>query len=108
MSFGWLAGDIVAAVTVVHNLIKALDSCDGAANEYRETVSFLHDLKRTLEPLQTFTTSDENPTLIQDIKKEVRRIRGPIEGFLSSISNYEHSLGAKAKKKGIFTTFRGS
>ncbi|KAI0854864.1 hypothetical protein F4860DRAFT_498050 [Xylaria cubensis] len=98
MSFGWSAGDIVAAVTVVHNLIKALDSCDGAASEYRETVSYLHHLKRTLEPLQTFTTFDENPTLAQDIEKEVRCIRGSVEGFLSSISNYEHSLGAKAKK----------
>lgn len=49
MSFGWSAGDIAAAVTLVCKLIQAVDSVDGAAGNYREAVSFLRDLNRTLE-----------------------------------------------------------
>jgi hypothetical protein len=45
MSFGWSAGDIAAAITLLYNLDEALDSCDGAAGDYREAVGFLEDLK---------------------------------------------------------------
>ncbi|KAI1754891.1 hypothetical protein F4782DRAFT_464263 [Xylaria castorea] len=97
MSFGWSAGDIATAVTVVYNLIQALDSCDGAAGDYRETVSFLQDLKRTLEPLQTFTAWNAYPAYGQDIGKHVGHIKEPVEQFLAAIRKYEPSLGARAQ-----------
>ncbi|KAH7020281.1 hypothetical protein EDB80DRAFT_702743 [Ilyonectria destructans] len=43
MSFGWSAGDIDAAASLVYRLIQAPDSCDGAAGDYREALSFLRD-----------------------------------------------------------------
>jgi hypothetical protein len=52
---------IAAAVTIAYNLIQALDSRDGAAGDYREAVTFLKDLKRTLEPLQTFAAWNAYP-----------------------------------------------
>ncbi|KAI0451866.1 hypothetical protein F5B21DRAFT_485364 [Xylaria acuta] len=97
MSFGWSAGDIATAVTVVYNLIQALDSCDGAAGDYRETVSFLQDLKRTLEPLQTFTAWNAYPTYGRDIGEHVGHIKGPVEQFLSATRRYEPGLGARAQ-----------
>ncbi|KAI0440391.1 hypothetical protein F4803DRAFT_527512 [Xylaria telfairii] len=97
MSFGWSAGDIATGITVIYNLIQALDSCDGAASDYRETVSFLHDLKRTLEPLQTFTACNAYPAYGRDIGKQVGQIKGPVEQFLSTVQKYEPSLGASAR-----------
>jgi hypothetical protein len=51
MSFGWSAGDIAQAITLIVKVAKALDSADGAAGDCREAVSFLQSLRHTLEPL---------------------------------------------------------
>jgi len=67
MSFGWSAGDIAAAITVAYNLIQALDDADGAASNYREAMSFLGDLKRTLEPLHVFTAWSAYPAYGREI-----------------------------------------
>jgi hypothetical protein len=98
MSFGWSAGDIAAAMTLAYNLIQALDTCDGAAGDYREAVSFLHDLTRTLEPLQTFTAYNANPMYGKDIKEQVGHIKEPVEKFLVAVLKYEPSLGVGAKE----------
>jgi uncharacterized Zn finger protein len=71
MSFGWSAGDIAAAITLFLNLVEALDSRHGAAGDYREAVAFLRDLKRTLEPLQTFTAWNAYPAYGNDIREQV-------------------------------------
>jgi hypothetical protein len=97
MSFGWSVGDIATAITVLYNLIEALDSCSGAAGEYREAVGFLRNLKRTLDPLQTFTAAwKAYPTYGRDIGEQVAHIKQPIESFLATILKYEPSLGEKA------------
>jgi hypothetical protein len=96
MSFGWSAGDIAAAITLVYNLVEALDSHDGAAGDYREAVAFLRDLKRALEPLRTFTAWQTYPEYGREIGKQVEHIKEPIEKFLDKVLKYEPSLGAKA------------
>jgi hypothetical protein len=96
MSFGWSAGDIASAIKLIYNLVEALDSCDGAAGDYRGAVSFLRDLKRTLDPLQTFTAWATYPTYGKDIGEQVVHIKEPVEGFLKAVLKYEPSLGNKA------------
>jgi hypothetical protein len=98
MSFGWSAGDIAATITLAFNLVQALDSCDGAAGDYREAISFLRDLKRTLEPLRTFTAFNASPHYSRDIEEQVAHIKGPLEEFLTAVLKYEPSLGAAAKE----------
>jgi hypothetical protein len=97
MSFGWSAGDIAVAVRIVYNVYDALDSCNGATKEYRETVSFAKELTRTLEPLKTFTAWKVRPTYEKEIQEQVEFIKGPIQEFLETITKYEPSLGHKAK-----------
>jgi hypothetical protein len=96
MSFGWSAGDIAAAVTLLCNVIQALDTADGAANNYREAVGFLRDLKQTLEPLQRIVNLDTNSPYGPEIAEQVKHIRGPVEDFLKKAVEYEPSLGKNA------------
>ena len=96
MSFGWSAGDIVASITLIYNLIEALDSADGAACDYREAVSFLRDLKRVLDPLQAFSAWNTYPSYGKDIEDQVRHIKEPVDEFLKAVLKYEPSLGFKA------------
>jgi hypothetical protein len=97
MSFGWSAGDIAQAIAIVVKIAKALDDASGAAANYREAVAFLKGLKRTLEPLHTFTTLDAHPSYLEEIQQHVANIKHPIENFLSIVTKYEPSLGTKAK-----------
>jgi hypothetical protein len=96
MSFGWSAGDIAAALALLCNVIQALDTADGAANNYREAVSFLQDLKQTLEPLQRIVNLNADSTYGPAIAEQVKHIRGPVEDFLKKVVEYEPSLGKKA------------
>ena len=98
MSFGWSAGDIVAALTLAYNLIEALDSIKGAAHDYREAVSFLRDLKRTLYPLETFTAWHAYPKYGRDIREQVAHIKEPVGNFLKEVLKYEPTLGVKANE----------
>lgn len=109
MSFGWSAGDIATAIAVTYNLIQALDDANGAAKEYREAVSFLNDLKRTLEPLHTFTAWGAYPAYGREIGQQVDHIKEPVQDFLAAVLKYEPSLGANATKgwkRSVPTVFR--
>jgi len=99
MSFGWSASDIAAAVAVAYDIYEALDRCDGAANAYREAVSFLKELTRTLEPLKIFTTLRVCPTYGKEIMEEVDFIKAPLGRFLRSVLKYAPSLDPKARKR---------
>jgi hypothetical protein len=97
MSFGWSVGDIAAAIKVVHNLYQALDGCNGAAGEYRESVSFLQALLRTLEPLRTFSVLAAYPTYAKDLENEVGFLKKHIDSFLEAIRKYDTTLGVAVK-----------
>jgi hypothetical protein len=97
MSFGWSAGDIAQAVSIIVKVVKALDEVDGAGKHYREAVTFLESLKHTLEPLQTFTALKTYPSYGDEIRKQVQRIKKPIERFLEIAKKFESSLGSGPK-----------
>src|ERR1700686_3578876 len=95
MSFGWSSGDIATAVKLIYNLIQALDTCNGAAGDYREAVGCLQDLKRTFDPLQTLAALNAYPSYARGIEEQVAQIREPIESFLKGVVKFEPALGGK-------------
>jgi hypothetical protein len=94
MSFGWSAGDLATAVTLIYNLIQALDSCDGAASDYREAVSFRFETYS--RPLQAFTSWNAFPSYAKEIEEQANQIRVPVETFLEAVVKVEPSLGQSA------------
>lgn len=98
MSFGWSAGDIIAALILLFNLIQALDTADGAARNYREAVDFLRDLAHTLTPLEKLKDYESYHSYANEISDQLRHIKNPVEEFLSGIVKYEPSLGDKAPR----------
>jgi len=96
MSFGWPTGDIAAAITLIIRLIDTLDSDDGAAGDYREAVAFLGDLKRTLDPLRTFSAWITYPVYGKDIEDQAKQIRDPVQAFVAATKKYEPSLGEQS------------
>lgn len=71
MSFGWSAGDIAQALVIVTKAVKALNDVDGAPAHYRESLSFLTNLKMTLEALKVESVGTD-PKYVNEIKKLVQ------------------------------------
>ena len=99
-AFGWSAGDLVQAVTVIYKVGKALKDSGGASEDYQEAITFLQSLALTLNTLRNFDgssgTSAEDAAVI---RAQVDCIREPVQCFLNKIeSKFELKLGAKSKK----------
>ncbi|TEY35220.1 hypothetical protein BOTCAL_0594g00040 [Botryotinia calthae] len=62
MSFGWSAGDIAQAISLIVKVVKALDDGSGAPDEYRKTAVFLESVNLTLKNLQVFATLGVYPS----------------------------------------------
>ncbi|TGO60692.1 hypothetical protein BCON_0033g00040 [Botryotinia convoluta] len=56
MSFGWSAGDIAQAISLIVKVVKALDDGSGAPDEYRKMAVFLENVNLTLKNLHVFAT----------------------------------------------------
>lgn len=97
LTFGWSVSDIAQAITLIVQVVKALDDANGAAAGYHEANSFLQSLRHTLEPLHTFTALDTYQAYKEEIRKCVDRIHEPIENFLVVATKFERSLGMGAK-----------
>ncbi|KAH7323995.1 hypothetical protein BKA65DRAFT_78439 [Rhexocercosporidium sp. MPI-PUGE-AT-0058] len=97
MSFGWSVGDIAQAIIIVTKTVKALNDVDGAPAHYREAVSFLTSLKRTLEPLATFEGAGLDAACVDEVKELVGKIKPTLETFLQLVRKYQENLGADAK-----------
>ncbi|PQE31181.1 Ankyrin repeat-containing protein [Rutstroemia sp. NJR-2017a WRK4] len=96
MSFGWSAGDIAQAITVIVKVVKTLDDAEGAPADYRKAITFLEGVERTLHQLQLFTKLGKYPAYGDEIRRNVERIKGPLDKFLAVIHKYEPSLGRTA------------
>jgi hypothetical protein len=83
-------------LTLLFNLVKALDSADGAADNYRESVGFLQDLVRTIGGLSTLTALKAYPAYGGEITQQVAFIRDPVEEFVKAVKKSEPSLGKTA------------
>lgn len=99
MSFGWSAGDILAAAKFILEVARALDEVDGAAQEFRTASSFLKNLNSALTPLEAFTALDTRPAYKSDIEHEVKAIRIPVEAFINDVKSLQKSLSVVKEGK---------
>ncbi|KAI9647472.1 hypothetical protein NHQ30_003857 [Ciborinia camelliae] len=96
MSFGWSAGDIAQAISLIIKVVKALDDGSGAPDDYRKAAIFLENVNHTLKNLHFFTTLGTYPSYGDEIRRQVENIRPPLEGFLDFMNKFESDLGSKA------------
>lgn len=99
MSFGWSAGDIGCAVSIILRAIKALDDAKGAPADYRSTVAFFQSGSLTLQRLQSLIClgkSSLSSPYENQICKELEFIKLPLERFLTISQNSEPFLWNKA------------
>ena len=88
MSFGFSAGDFIAASQLIIGVIGSLKESGGSKSEYQELVRELVILDNTLKHLDTL----KGPS-VDSIKCAALSCRYPLETFLQSIEAYDKSLG---------------
>ncbi len=97
MYFGWSAGDVASTISFLVKVARAMDSAQGAAKDYRDSVAFLQNLTSTLQMLEVLAQFNLRSAHSPQIQKQVDRIKEPIEQFLAMVRKLAPDLGEKAK-----------
>lgn len=131
MSFGFSVGDFLAAIKVTSDLISCLKDATGSVADYRELISELTLLEKTLQSLDQLrdhtilplppslpslppptanpsvstANPQPSPVKIDSVKIAVAACRKPLEDFLTKVRKFESTLGgANSINTGVIAT----
>ena len=107
MSFGWSAGDIVAALQLLQKVVVALQDTGGASSEYQDTISFLNILTVTLQHLKALQAMPLDPELAGNLEQLCEHVQGPLTAFCDRIrDSFEGDLGKGSTRLKILSARR--
>jgi hypothetical protein len=107
MSFGWSAGDLVAALKLLYQIGSALRESGGASSGFRDTLSFLQAVSRTLEHLNILQTTPLDPQVAESLREQCDHIREPLSAFLKDVEKkFEPKIRLKSDCKKILAAPR--
>lgn len=99
MSFGWSAGDIVAAIKLTSQVITSVQSVGGARDSFQELVSELHGLSRALNEIADLAATSPDVREIVALKFASCNCGGSLERFLERIRPFDASLGTNSTSR---------
>lgn len=99
MSFGWSAGDIVAAISLVNRIISSIRNIGRAREHFQELVSELDGLQRALEEISSLANATDQMPEIAALKFASCNCGAALERFYEKIKPFEESLSSKAQSK---------
>jgi hypothetical protein len=104
MSFGWSAGDIIAALRLLNKVRIALKDTAGASSNYQDETSFLQSVSLTLTHAEALRCAPLDPDISRNLQQHFELIRPPLQKFLADAhKSYEASLGSKPTR-GTFSS----
>jgi hypothetical protein len=107
MSFGWSAGDIIAALELLHKVAVALKDMGGASSDYQDASLFLNVLTVTLQHLKALQAAPLDPNLAKNLDLLCDQVQEPLSSFCDKIrSSFERDLGAGSTRLKVLTTGR--
>lgn len=107
MSFGWSAGDIVAALKLLHQIGIALRDSGGASSEFQDTLSFLQTLSRTLQHLNALQATLLDSDLSDNLREQCDHIRVPLTELLDDVGRrFGSTLGVNSIANRVFAAPR--
>jgi hypothetical protein len=104
MSFGWSAGDLLAALTVLNKIRVALKDSGGASSDYQEENGFLQSVSTTLETLNSVQSLPLDADALKNLQQICRQIQGPLRPFLDKVNHdFQSKLGPQPVSKNQFS-----
>jgi hypothetical protein len=94
VGFGFSAGDLISALSLVATVIDALRESGESSSEYRALVTQLHTLENALLRVKALGIDDaEQGELVTALQQAVTHCQTTIDSFWQRIKKYQPSLG---------------
>ncbi|CZR51409.1 uncharacterized protein PAC_01284 [Phialocephala subalpina] len=107
MSFGWSAGDIVAALKLLYQISSAVRDSGGASSDFQDILSFLQTLSQTLQHLNALQATYLDPAFADHLRQQCNHIRVPLTNFLDDVGRkFGPALGTNSRRKRVFAVPR--
>lgn len=90
--FGFSAGDFIAAITLVKDLVKALHDSNGSSREYRELIHELHGLETGLLEVKALDLEVEQRAKRVALRQAATQCQASIDEFLKGLAQYQPHL----------------
>jgi len=103
MSFGWSAGEIIAALQLLNKVRVALKDTAGASSNYQEEMSFLQSVSPTLTHAEALRRGPLDPDISRNLQRHFELIQPPLQKFLSDAHmSFEASLSSTPHEREDF------
>jgi hypothetical protein len=97
MSFGWSAGDIVAAIYLVNRIITSVGSVGGAREHFQELESELGSLLKALHEIAELTSLPGQIPEIIALKFAACLCEKTLKRFFEKIKPFDKTLGTASQ-----------
>ena len=92
MSFGFSAGDFVAALQLVGRAINALRESGGSGSEYRELVNELYSLELALLRVKQLELEEEQRSEYTALRQTAAQCQQTIDAFWTKAQRYQKHM----------------
>jgi hypothetical protein len=94
VSFGFSAGDFIAAIELVATVIDALRESGDAGSEYREIVRQLYSLETALLRVKRLEVDEAQNSELVSLQQAAAQCQGTIDNFWKKVQKYQPHLRA--------------
>jgi hypothetical protein len=94
MSFGFSAGDLIAALELVATVIDALRESGCASSEYREIIRQLYSLETALISVKRLEVDPAQNAELISLRQAAAQCQRTIDDFWKKTQKYQHHLRA--------------
>jgi hypothetical protein len=106
VGFGFSAGDFIAGIQLVRDVIASLQSSAGSASEYQALIYELFTLERALLEVKSLRFEDCEAAQLDALKAAATHCQSTIDRFLAKIKKYQPSLNAQGSGSRIRDSLR--
>ncbi|KAH6693383.1 hypothetical protein DL95DRAFT_448687 [Leptodontidium sp. 2 PMI_412] len=93
MSFGWSAGDIIAAINLLLEITQALNSATGSPSDHKRASSFIAPITNSLQALHSYAAEEEDGLSASGLnEKKVSTFRPTIEALEPLIKEFTEKV----------------
>lgn len=97
-SFGWSAGDIVSAISLVNRIIQCIGGAHNARDHFQELLSELQALSRALREIAELTKIPDQTPEIQALKFASCSCTETLLRFYNKLEPFKDALDAASTK----------
>ena len=99
MSFGWSAGDIVAAINLVNRIINSLGNAGGAREHFQELKTELLSLSKALDEISVLSSEPGQIPEIVALKFVACLCEDTLKQFYEKIKPFDTTLAIGAESR---------